>query len=127
MTRILIAGAGATGGALGARLIATGRDVTYLVRDRRAAQLTQNGLRFRTPDTVTLHNVRAVTTLTDAEPFDLVIVAVKAPGLGSIIPALAPAIGPQTRIVPLLNGRFWGYPQIVDTAVLGRAGGTRKQ
>ncbi|MDO5720912.1 MAG: ketopantoate reductase C-terminal domain-containing protein, partial [Actinomycetaceae bacterium] len=53
---------------------------------------------------VTVYDVRAVTTLTDAEPFDLVIVAVKAPGLESIIPALAPAIGPQTRIVPLLNG-----------------------
>lgn len=104
MTRTLIVGAGATGGALGARLITAGQDVTFLVRERRAGELAADGLRLRAPDTDIVHTARAVTALDDADPFDLVIVAVKAPALDAIIPTLAPAIGPETRIVPLLNG-----------------------
>lgn len=104
MTRTLIIGAGATGGSLGARLITAGQDVTFLVRERRAGQLSADGLHFRAPDVDVAHKVRAVTTLDDADPFDLVIVAVKAPALEAIIPTLAPAIGPETCIVPLLNG-----------------------
>ncbi|WP_426736045.1 ketopantoate reductase family protein [Glutamicibacter sp. 2E12] len=104
MTRILIAGAGATGGALGARLLAAGRDVTFLVRERRQAQLADHGLRFSAPDYQGTWPVRAVTALADEEPFDLVIVAVKAPALASLIPELAGAMGNRTRILPLLNG-----------------------
>lgn len=104
MTRILIVGAGATGGALGARLLDAGEDVTFLVRERRAAELRENGLRFRAPDTATRHRVRAVTDPADSAPFDLVVLAVKAPALPAIIPALKPAVGPGTRLLPLLNG-----------------------
>ncbi len=104
MTRILIAGAGATGGALGARLLAAGRDVTFLVRHRRQAQLADHGLRFSAPDAQGTWPVRAVTAVSGEEPFDLVIVAVKAPALASLIPELAGAMGTRTRILPLLNG-----------------------
>lgn len=79
MTRTLIIGAGATGGALGARLISAGQDVTFLVRERRAAQLAADGLHFRAPDVDVVYTARAVTSLDDSDPFDLVIVAVKAP------------------------------------------------
>ncbi|CAM3717912.1 ketopantoate reductase family protein [Isoptericola cucumis] len=104
MTRILVVGAGATGGALGARLVAAGQDVTFLVRERRAAQLAADGLRFRAPGTDTVHDVRVVTSLDGGDPFDLVIVAVKAPALAAVVPTLTPAVGPGTRVVPLLNG-----------------------
>ena len=104
MTRTLIVGAGATGGALGARLIAAEQDVTFIVRERRAAQLAADGLRFRAPDVDGVHMARTVTALERADPFDLVIVTVKAPALEAIVSTLAPAIGPETRIVPLLNG-----------------------
>lgn len=63
MTRILIAGAGATGGALGARLLTAGQDVTFLVRDARASQLAQSGLRFRAPDLEVTLEVDAVTSV----------------------------------------------------------------
>lgn len=78
--------------------------MTFLVRERRAAQLADKGLRFSSPDLDVVHNVQTVTSLEGEAPFDLVIVAVKAPALESIIPTLAPAIGKSTRIVPLLNG-----------------------
>lgn len=104
MTRILIVGAGATGGAIGTRLIEAEQDVTFLVRERRAAQLAEEGLRFSSPDLDVVHHVRTVTSLENETPFDLVIVAVKAPALAAIIPTLSAAIGKSTRIVPLLNG-----------------------
>lgn len=44
--RILVVGAGATGGYFGARLIQGGRDVTFLVRERRAETLRRRGLRI---------------------------------------------------------------------------------
>src|ERR1700712_1321637 len=47
--RILIVGAGALGGYFGARLLAAGRDVTFLVRPRTAALLAANGLVLTSP------------------------------------------------------------------------------
>jgi 2-dehydropantoate 2-reductase len=44
--RILIVGAGAVGGYFGARLAQAGRDVTFLVRPRRAEQIQAQGLRI---------------------------------------------------------------------------------
>jgi ketopantoate reductase PanE/ApbA-like protein len=46
---ILVVGAGATGGYFGARLAQAGRDVTFLVRPGRAAQLRERGLRIGGP------------------------------------------------------------------------------
>jgi 2-dehydropantoate 2-reductase len=42
--RFLVVGAGSTGGYFGGRLAQAGRDVTFLVRARRAAQLRETGL-----------------------------------------------------------------------------------
>lgn len=89
-----------------------------LVRERRAAQLAADGLHFRAPGVEVVHAVRAVTSLDDSDPFDLVIVAVKAPALESMIPTLAPAIGPETRIVPLLNGM--AHIDLLERAFPGR-------
>lgn len=103
--RILIVGAGAIGGYFGARLRAAGRDVTFLVRPRRAAQLAADGLVVHsTKGDVMIE--RPVTTSADdvARAFDLVLVACKATDLGSAVESLAPAVGPSTTILPLLNG-----------------------
>ena len=47
--RILVVGAGAVGGYFGGRLLQAGRDVTFLVRPRRAAELAKDGLTIRSP------------------------------------------------------------------------------
>lgn len=103
--KTLIVGAGGTGGAFGARLIEAGRDVTFLVRERRKSELDHDGLVFRDPQRQSTLSVTAVTSLdtTDA-PFDLVIFAVKAPGLAASIETARAGIGPNTRIIPFLNG-----------------------
>ncbi|MDI5969069.1 2-dehydropantoate 2-reductase [Streptomyces sp. SL13] len=104
MTRVLVVGAGATGGYFGARLHAAGRDVTFLLRPRRAAQVRENGLRLTgagEPETVT---PRVVTADALSGPYGIVLLSVKAAGLRPALEDLAPAVGPDTVIVPFLNG-----------------------
>jgi 2-dehydropantoate 2-reductase len=105
--RILIVGAGAIGGYFGGRLLQHGRDVTFLVRERRAAQLAQHGLVIHSPaGDVALPAPPTVLAreLAAREPFDLVVVSCKAYGLVQAIEDVAPAVGPATAILPLLNG-----------------------
>ena len=47
--RILVVGAGTVGGYFGGRLAEAGRDVTFLVRERRARQLAMGGLQIVSP------------------------------------------------------------------------------
>jgi 2-dehydropantoate 2-reductase len=103
--RILVVGAGATGGYFGGRLIEAGRDVTFLVRPRRAAELAASGLVIKSA-AGNLTVPSPPTVLADAldTPFDLILLSCKAYDLDSAIAAFAPAVGPQTAIVPLLNG-----------------------
>lgn len=101
-TRILILGAGGIGGYFGGRLAAGGADVTFLVRPNRAAQLRQNGLTIHSP--LGNVNVEVQTEITASQTYDLVVLACKAPGLDPAIEAILPAIGPDTIVLPLLNG-----------------------
>lgn len=107
--RILILGAGGTGGYFGGRLAQAGVDVTFLVRPNRAMQLDRDGLVIRSPlgdasfpvAHVTAENLPA---LAQAQPFDLVILSCKAYDLDSSIAAIAPAVGANTTVLPILNG-----------------------
>jgi 2-dehydropantoate 2-reductase len=102
--RILVVGAGAIGGYFGARLAAAGRDVTFLVRPRRAEQLA-SGLFVRSPKgDVTIAAPRLVTEATLSEPFDLVLLSCKSYDLDSAMTSFAPAMGPATMVLPMLNG-----------------------
>jgi 2-dehydropantoate 2-reductase len=102
--RILVVGAGATGGYFGARLLEAGRDVTFLARPRRAAELAR-GLAVVSPfGDVVLPAPPTVTAETLREAFDIILLSCKAYDLESAMDALAPAVGPQTAILPLLNG-----------------------
>ncbi len=107
--RILILGAGGTGGYFGGRLAQAGVDVTFLVRPNRAAQLDRDGLVIRSPLGDAAFPVAHVTAdalpqLAQARPFDLVILSCKAYDLDSSIDAIAPAVGTTTTVLPILNG-----------------------
>src|SRR3982074_399000 len=112
--RILVVGAGAIGGYFGGRLLAAGRDVTFLVRPRRAAELTDSGLVIRSPNgDVTLKNPPTVQADKLAEKFDVVLLSCKAFDLDDAIRSFAPAVGTQTAIIPLLNGML--HLDVLDT------------
>ena len=103
--RILVVGAGAIGGYFGGRMLQAGRDVTFLVRPRRAAELADAGLVIKSPNgDVTLKNPPTVQADKLTEKFDVVLLSCKAFDLDDAIKSFAPAVGPQTSIIPLLNG-----------------------
>ena len=103
--RILVVGAGAVGGYFGGRLLEAGCNVSFLVRPKRAAQLAETGLviksRFgdvilKAPPTIQAHKID--------RHFDLVLLSCKAYDLDAAINSFAAAVGPETAILPLLNG-----------------------
>ena len=97
--RILVVGAGAIGGYFGGRLLQANRDVTFLVRERRAAQLRETGLVIKSPNgDVTLKNPPTVQADKLAEKFDVVLLSCKAFDLEDAIKSFAPAVGPHTAI-----------------------------
>jgi 2-dehydropantoate 2-reductase len=104
--RILILGAGALGGYFGARLLAAGRDVTFLVRPGSARLLAERGLQVRSAQRgdVFVPNPPAVQKRDIAAPYDLVLLSCKAYDLADAIDSIAPAVGPETTILPMLNG-----------------------
>ncbi len=103
--RILVVGAGGVGGYFGGRLLAAGRDVTFLVRPARAERLANAGLQIRSPyGDVSIATVPTVLDQAIAGPYDLVLLSCKAYDLDSAMSAVAPAVGPDTIILPLLNG-----------------------
>jgi len=103
--RILVVGAGAIGGYFGGRMLAAGRDVTFLVRPRRAAELADAGLVIKSPNgDVTLKNPPTVQADKLNEKFGAVLLSCKAFDLDDAIRSFAPAVGAQTAIIPLLNG-----------------------
>jgi 2-dehydropantoate 2-reductase len=103
--RILVVGAGAIGGYFGGRMLQAGRDITFLVRPRRAAELADAGLVIKSPNgDVTLKSPPAVQADKLSEKFDVVLLSCKAFDLEDAIKSFAAAVGPQTAIVPLLNG-----------------------
>ncbi len=105
--RILVIGAGAVGGYFGGRLAQACRNVTFLVRERRAVQLRSGGLRLQSPHgdaTVTPQLLTAAELAHAPQPFDVLLVSTKSYSLQSAMHDFAPAVGPATAIVPLLNG-----------------------
>ncbi len=103
--RILVVGAGAIGGYFGGRMLEAGRDVTFLVRPRRAEELAGAGFVIKSPNgDVTLKNPPTVQANKFTEKFDVVLLSCKAFDLDDAVASFAPAVGPQTSIIPLLNG-----------------------
>jgi len=102
--KVLVIGAGALGGYFGGCLVRAGRDVTFMVRQRRAEQLGRDGLQLIRPGGNFSVPARVLIAGAITEPFDLVLVALKSYSLDGAIPQFAPAVGSQTIIVPVING-----------------------
>ncbi|HKS89378.1 MAG TPA: 2-dehydropantoate 2-reductase N-terminal domain-containing protein, partial [Stellaceae bacterium] len=102
--RFLVLGAGAVGGYFGGRLAEAGQDVTFLVREARAALLAERGLSVASP----LGDFRVPAQVATADrvggPYDVVLLTAKHYDLDGAIAAIRPAVGPQTAVLPLLNG-----------------------
>jgi 2-dehydropantoate 2-reductase len=103
--KTLVVGAGAVGGYFGGRLAQAGRDVTFLVREKRAQALREDGLRIVAADgKADVISVETVTAGSLGAAFDVILLAVKSFALDQAVDDLAPAVGERTVVVPALNG-----------------------
>lgn len=102
--KILILGAGAIGGYVGGRLHQSGADVTFLVRAARRERLQRDGLVIKSTKGDITQQVKTVLNGAEGGPYDVVLLTCKAYDLDSAIEAIAPAVGANTTVVPLLNG-----------------------
>lgn len=103
--RILIVGAGAIGGYFGGRLLEAGRNVNFLVRAARADELQRDGLVIRSPQgNVVYPSPPCVLAPMLDGPYDLIVLSCKAYNLNDAMEDFAAAVGPETLILPLLNG-----------------------
>src|SRR4051794_38727102 len=103
---ILVQGAGALGAYFGGRLLEAGQNVSFFVREKRAAQLTKEGLKINSPEgNFESRELTIFTSLEEVSNIDLVILAVKGYHLDQVIPQVQ-SIVQQTGafVLPLLNG-----------------------
>ncbi|MCS7102051.1 MAG: NAD(P)-binding domain-containing protein, partial [Burkholderiaceae bacterium] len=109
--RVCIVGAGGIGGSLGARLAATGQEVSLVARGAHLAALREHGLRF--VDHVDRYSgtyrLRATDDPAQLPAQDIVFLTLKAHAIGPMLPRLAPLLGPDTVVVPAINGLPWWY------------------
>ena len=101
--RSLIVGAGSVGGYFGGRLASVGRDVTFLVRPRRATQLAGK-LMISSQGQETVVPIKSISAGERAGKFDVILLAVKAYQLDGAIEDFAPYVSEATMILPVLNG-----------------------
>ncbi len=102
--RYLVLGAGALGGYFGAKLLKGGADVTFLVRPVRAAQLQRDGLVVKSQDGEIRTPAKTIQQGQLEGTYDVVLLCCKAYDLSGAMSAIAPAMGEQSVVLPLLNG-----------------------
>jgi 2-dehydropantoate 2-reductase len=107
--RICVVGAGAIGGFFAARLAGAGHEVSVLARGALTGILRQQGIRLTSGGVETAYPVTASDRAAELGVQDIVIITVKAPALASVAAAIGPLIGPETIVIPALNGIPWWF------------------
>jgi 2-dehydropantoate 2-reductase len=107
--RIVIAGAGAIGGYIGAKLARAGADVVLFARGPHLQAMRERGLRVTGADEE--FEIRPTVTgdLASVGQADVVVLGVKAHALTAMAPTLRPLFGPETIVVSTQNGIPWWY------------------
>jgi len=109
--RFLIAGAGAIGAYIGARMARAGQDVTLFARGPHLRAMQHHGVRVKSFDGDFEARPRVVASLEEAGPCDVVFLGVKAHGLTQLAPRLRPVLAPDTTVVSTQNGVPWWFFQ----------------
>ena len=109
MTRICIFGAGAIGGYVGAALHEAGAEVSLVARGPHLAAIRAEGLGLEKDGKVTRYSLPASDKPADLGEQDYVILAIKAHTIPMILDDLMPLLGPDTAVVPAVNGLPWWY------------------
>ena len=109
--KFLIAGAGAIGAYIGARMTRAGEDVTLFARGPHLRAMHERGVRVISPEGDFVERPRIIGDLADAGPVDVIILGVKAHGLTQLAPRITPLLSPDTTVMSTQNGVPWWYFQ----------------
>ncbi len=107
--KIIVAGIGAIGGLVAARLAAAGHQVSALARGATLRAIRERGLVVQSRGETTTTRLEASDDAATLGPAELVIVAMKAPALASAAPSMVPLIGPRTLVLTAMNGVPWWF------------------
>ena len=107
--RFVVAGAGAIGAYIGAKMAAAGQDVTLHARGPHLRAMQQNGVRVIGEAGEFMSHPPVSGSLAEIGPADVLILAVKAHGLPALAPDLHHVLGPDTVVVTTQNGIPWWY------------------
>lgn len=121
LNRVCIYGAGAIGGWIGAKLAAAGCDLSVVARGATLEALRAQGLRLREGEAESVHSVHASDEPAVLGVQDLVVLAVKAPGMAEVARRIGPLIGERTVVLTAMNGVPWWFLQGFGGPVAGRA------
>jgi len=117
--KYLIAGAGAIGAYVGARMAKAGYDVTLFARGPHLAAMQAHGVRVQSAGGGFEVRPKVVGSLEEAGPADVVILGVKAHSLPQLAPHLKHVLGQDTTVVSTQNGIPWWYFQGIGGAAEG--------
>jgi 2-dehydropantoate 2-reductase len=109
--KFLIAGAGAIGAYVGARMARAGYNVTLFARGAHLKVMQANGVQVQSAGGDFQVQPRVVGSLEEAGPADVVFLGVKAHSLPQLVPQLKSVLGPDTTVVSTQNGIPWWYFQ----------------
>jgi 2-dehydropantoate 2-reductase len=109
--KFLIAGAGAIGAYIGARMAQAGFDVTLFARGPHRGAMQEHGVRIKSSEGDFVARPTIASSLEEVGPVDVVFLGVKAHGLPQLAPHLGPVLGPDTTLVSTQNGIPWWYFQ----------------
>src|SRR5271157_2168346 len=109
--RFLIAGAGAIGAYIGARLARAGFEVTLFARGPHLRAMQEHGVQVRSSEGDFVARPTIAGSLEEVRPVDVVFLGLKAHGLPQLAPQLRPVLGPDTSVVNTQNGIPWWYFQ----------------
>jgi 2-dehydropantoate 2-reductase len=107
--RFLIAGAGAIGAYIGARMAQAGFDVTLFARGSHLRAMQENGVRVKSADGDFVARPTIASSLEEVGRVDVLFLGVKAHALPQLAPQLTPVLGPETAVVSTQNGIPWWY------------------
>ena len=103
--KIAIVGSGGVGGYFGARLAASGQDVTFVARGAHLDAMKKNGLKVLSAlGDVHLPRVSATDDTKTIGPVDVVVIAVKLWSTEEAAASAKPLIGPNTVAISFQNG-----------------------
>jgi 2-dehydropantoate 2-reductase len=109
--RFLIAGAGAIGAYIGARMANAGFDVTLFARGPHLRAMQEHGVQVKSAQGDFVARPTLAGSLEEVGPVDVLFLTVKAHGLPQLAPQLKPVLGPDTTVVNTQNGIPWWYFQ----------------